>query len=148
MSPEQRNSLPFEPNQKKKKLAKKAPPSLENSQKQTAKSKASLSAIPEVVSNRMVKRMALFCGIPTALGMLSFVVSYLIVINDWFDLPSVAVVLVSMGFFGLGVVGLTYGILSTSWDEGRVGTWWGMNEFTTNLGRMTSAWRSAKENQG
>lgn len=146
MSPEQRNSLPFEPKQKKKKPEKKAPSSRENSQKQTAKSKASLSAIPEVVSNRMVKRMALFCGIPTALGMLSFVVSYLIVVNDWFDLPSVAVVLVSMGFFGLGVLGLTYGILSTSWDENRVGTWLGMNEFTTNLGRMTSAWRSAKEN--
>jgi hypothetical protein len=53
------------------------------------------------------------------------------------------VVLVSMGFFGLGVLGLSYGVLSASWDEEIPGTKLGWQEFTTNLGRMTSAWRSA-----
>ena len=93
----------------------------------------------------MIRRMALLCGIPTALGILSFVVSYLLVVNLEVELPNVAVVLVSMGFFGLGVLGLSYGVLSASWEEESPGTLLGWQEFTTNLGRLTSAWREARE---
>lgn len=102
-------------------------------------------AVPEVVSRRMVRRMAFFCGIPSAVGMSTFFVSYEIVINGWFKLPTAAVLLVSLGFFGLGVLGLTYGVLSASWDEDRLGGWLGWGEFTTNLGRMTEAWRSSRQ---
>lgn len=93
----------------------------------------------------MIKRMALFCGIPSFLGMASFLASYFIVVNDLFPLPNSAVVLVSMGFFGLGVLGLSYGVLSASWDEDEPGSRLGLSEFSTNLGRMTAAWRSAKK---
>jgi hypothetical protein len=48
-----------------------------------------------------------------------------------------------MGFFGLGVLGLSYGVLSASWDEDEPGTKFGWQEFKTNFGRMTAAWRSA-----
>jgi ABC-type dipeptide/oligopeptide/nickel transport system permease subunit len=65
--------------------------------------------------------------------------------NAWFDLPNIAVVLVSMGFFGLGVLGLTYGVLSSSWDEETPGSLWGFQEFTTNWGRMTAAWRASRQ---
>jgi hypothetical protein len=50
-----------------------------------------------------------------------------------------------MGFFGLGVIGLSYGILSASWDENREGSFWGTEEFATNFGRMITAWRTARE---
>jgi UDP-N-acetylmuramyl pentapeptide phosphotransferase/UDP-N-acetylglucosamine-1-phosphate transferase len=100
-------------------------------------------AIPEAVSKRMVRRMALLCGIPTVLGIATFFGSYFLVTNFGLKLPNPAVVLVSMGFFGLGVLGLSYGVLSASWDEEIPGTKLGWQEFTTNLGRMTSAWRSA-----
>jgi len=50
-----------------------------------------------------------------------------------------------MGLFGLGVLGLSYGLISASWDEQRVGTWWGWEEFTTNLKRIFAAWRSARQ---
>jgi hypothetical protein len=100
-------------------------------------------AIPEAVSKRMVRRMALLCGIPTVLGISTFFGSYFLVTNLGLKLPNAAVVLVSMGFFGLGVLGLSYGVLSASWDEEIPGTKLGWQEFTTNLGRMTSAWRSA-----
>jgi VIT1/CCC1 family predicted Fe2+/Mn2+ transporter len=99
-------------------------------------------AIPAVVSQRMGRRMAFFSGIPTGLGVLTFLVSYLIVTQGWFKLPNVAVLLVSMGWFGLGVVGLSYGALSASWDEERVGTRLGSAEFKTNFGRLTEAWKS------
>ncbi|MBW4657934.1 MAG: PAM68 family protein [Drouetiella hepatica Uher 2000/2452] len=102
------------------------------------------SGIPDEVSRRMVWRMALLCGIPSALGMLTFVGSYLLVIND-VDLPTYAVLLVSLGWFGLGVLGLSYGVLSASWDEEVVGSLVGWDEFTTNWGRMRANWRNNAE---
>ena len=50
-----------------------------------------------------------------------------------------------MLFLGIGVVGLSYGAISASWDEGRVGSWWGGDEFKTNFGHLREAWRSQRE---
>lgn len=114
----------------------------------TLKSKDSTQAtdaIPQVVSQRMAQRMAVFCGIPTALGMSVFFVSYWIVTHGWFKLPNVAVIFMSLGFFGLGVLGLSYGVLSASWDEAEVGSKLGWSEFKLNLGRMLAAWRAARQ---
>jgi hypothetical protein len=102
------------------------------------------SGIPEVVSRRMIKRMVLFCGIPSALGMSTFIFSYLIVSKDWIELPTYAVLLVSLGWFGLGVLGLSYGVLSASWEEDKLGSRLGIDEFKVNWGRMQDGW---KENQ-
>jgi hypothetical protein len=139
--------LPFEPRTKRKKTAKTqpAPAATEKTakkEKQKPASKESM-AIPDVVSKRMVRRMALLCGIPSILGIATFVVSYFLVTKVGLKFPHVAVVLVSMGFFGLGVLGLSYGVLSASWDEEVPGTTLGWQEFKTNWGRMTAAWRSA-----
>lgn len=101
-------------------------------------------AIPQDVSVRMVRRMAAFSGIPTTLGILTFVASYGIVSFTEFKLPNIAVVLTSMGCFGLGVLGLSYGVLSASWDEGRPGSLLGWEEFTANFSKLTNAWRSVK----
>ncbi len=105
------------------------------------------AAIPEVVSKRMVRRIALFCGIPSSLGMLTFIISYIVVSQYYFKLPSVVVFLVSLGFFGLGVLGLSYGALSASWDEDRVGSWFGWNEFRTNFARTIASWREARQKE-
>jgi len=164
----QGNRLPFEPKKKRQKSAKNTttPPEtakkpekqLQNSQKaennslETAKKSDKTPqltkeemAVPKVVSDRMARRMALLCGVPTALGMATFVLSYIIKSHHWFNLPNVAVLLVSIGFFGLGVLGLSYGVLSASWDEERVGSKLGWGEFRTNWGRMVSAWRSTRQ---
>ena len=153
MSEPSRERLPFEPRQKKKKQAKKKAPvkaeaeAAPKKEKETASSSSdpSLSAIPEVVSKRMIRRIALFCGIPTGLGVFSFFAAYWIVSRELFELPTYAVVFVSMGLFGLGVLGLSYGLFSTSWEEDRVGGWLGFDEFKLNLGRTIKAWRSAKK---
>lgn len=147
-----RERLPFEPRQTKKKTpTKKAPVKTSDTATKTGEKPKvtpspvnNTSAIPEEVSKRMIRRMALFSGIPTAMGICSFVIAYYIVINDIFDLPTVAVLLVSLGFFGLGVIGLSYGILSTSWDEGRIGSLIGAEEFGVNFGRMVQAWKSGR----
>lgn len=158
MAPEsQRNRLPFEPNKKRQKqalnsqkppeTAKKAEKAAPESAKKAEKTPVNReeTAIPKVVSDRMARRMALFCGVPTALGMVTFIVSYFIVSQGWLNLPNAAVMLVSMGFFGLGVLGLSYGVISASWDEEIVGSKLGWQQFTTNWGRMMSAWRSARQ---
>lgn len=163
----QRNRLPFEPNKKRQKPVQntsnpateatkkpdKQPPKLQKIEKKSPdivksqeprKFTKEEMAIPKIVSNRMARRMALFCGTPTALGIATFIASYVIV-SQGFKLPTVAVVLVSMGFFGLGVLGLSYGVLSASWDEEVLGSKLGWQEFTVNWGRMISAWRSTRQ---
>ncbi|HLO51795.1 MAG TPA: PAM68 family protein [Kamptonema sp.] len=141
-SPKER--LPFEPAKKTKKKPK-APPEPQvkaaEDTKQPSTERVAM-AIPEVVSKRMIRRMALFCGVPTAGGMATFIASYLVVSKGWLPLPNSAVVLLSMGFLGLGVLGLSYGVLSASWDEENPGSKLGWEEFTTNFGRMRAAWRS------
>jgi hypothetical protein len=142
--------LPFEPVQTRKKAVKKTTAKPDEtverkSANATAANSQASAGIPEVVSRRMVRRIALFTGIPTGLGMLTFVVSYWIVSHHWLDLPNVAVLFVSMGFLGLGVLGLTYGALSASWDEDRLGSWHGWGEFTINFSRMRESWRSVQK---
>lgn len=117
------------------------------SSKPTSKKSRQTAAIPDIVSKRMARRMAVFCGIPTSLGMATFIVSYIVVTKGIFKLPNVAVLLVSMGFFGLGVLGLSYGLLSSSWDEERTGSLLGFEEFRTNFGRITAAWKDARNQQ-
>jgi len=147
--PSNRNRLPFERKSKKKKVEKKPPQggtaAIESSGDKQKKSRPKVdNGIPEVVSRRMVKRMALFSGIPTGMGMMSFVLFYLVVSRDWFEVPTYAVFAISLLFFGLGVVGLSYGIFSTSWED-EPGSFWGWPEFRLNLGRTIDVWRNAQK---
>jgi hypothetical protein len=146
--------LPFEPvptRQKPSKLPATTPVKPNEEVQSAAKSAkarsgraSTASAIPEVVSRRMVSRAALYCGVPSVLALLTFVVSYLAIANDVFHPPTAAVLLVSLGFFGLSVLGLSYGPLSASWDEERVGNLLGWNDFKLNFGRLRDSWRAAK----
>ncbi|WP_421654692.1 PAM68 family protein [Leptothermofonsia sp. ETS-13] len=147
--PASEKRLPFEPAQNRKKPPKKAASTVTINAKDDSSDAKSVArkaaAIPEVISRRMARRMAFFCGIPTSLGMLTLVISYIVISQHWYKLPHVAVLLINMGFFGLGVLGLSYGALSASWDEDRLGSWFGWQEFRTNFARLTTSWRSTKE---
>ncbi|MBN3880754.1 MAG: photosystem II biosynthesis protein [Nostoc sp.] len=147
----ERSRLPFEPNKKRQKPAKTqskpaAQPSesVKQAEKKVVYTKQEM-AIPQVVSQRMIRRVAGFCGVPTALGISALVVSYLLAIYSDIRLPPIAVLLVNMGLFGLGVLGITYGVLSASWDEEKVGSLLGLGEFNTNWGRMVAAWRETRQ---
>lgn len=138
-----KDQIPFEPNSGKKSKKNQASTSpLKNPEPQ--KLQSSSDRIPPEVNKRLVKRAALFCGIPTSLGFVTFIASYIIVVKKWADLPNSAVVLVSMGFLGIGVLGLSYGVISASWDENRVGHWWGWQEFKQNFGYLRAAWKAQK----
>ena len=153
----QRGRLPFEPrNNNKKSKPEKTPPAASTTkakQKRQATSRNSrpnsnLSAIPDVVSKRMGRRMAVFCGIPSALGMSSLFICYWLKIKEIVELPPYFAFAVSFGFLGLGVLGLSYGLFSASWDEDRAGTVFGSDEFKLNLGRTWDAWKSSKKADG
>ncbi len=153
MSAESEDSrLPFEPQKKRQKPAKaKATPVTKSKespvQKDGKKSRLTKEevAIPKVVSQRMVKRVVGFCGVPTFLGISTLVANYLLVSFTDIKLAPIAVLLVNLGFFGLGVLGISYGVLSASWDEGREGGLLGWQEFTVNWGRMVAAWRENRQ---
>jgi hypothetical protein len=143
--------LPFEPNKKRQKPPKKQTKPIAQPQKSVNQSDKKQSytkeemAIPKVVSQRMVRRVAGFCGVPTALGILTLIVSYLLAVYSDIKLAPIAVLLANMGLFGLGVLGITYGVLSASWDEERSGSLLGVGEFSTNWGRMVGAWRETRQ---
>lgn len=101
--------------------------------------------IPDGVSRRMVRRMAVFSGVPSVLGMLTFVVSYVVITQGIYDLPNAAVVGTSLTFLILGGLGLSYGLLSASWIEDEVGSLLGVEQFPTNFSRMREAWKGARK---
>ncbi len=96
--------------------------------------------IPEAVSQRMIRRVALFCGIPSFLGMSSFVANYFLITGDVVDLPPYFTLIETLTCFGLGFVGISYGVLSASWEP-HPGSALGWSEFRTNLGTLTQQWR-------
>jgi hypothetical protein len=100
--------------------------------------RADSGAIPEAVSRRMLRRMAVLSGAPVLLGVGIFFLAYYLQSNQIVAFPPVAVLLVTMGCFGLGVLGLTYGVLSASWDT-EPGSLLGLSEFKLNFGRVMDA---------
>ncbi|WP_138497488.1 PAM68 family protein [Nostoc sp. PA-18-2419] len=147
----ERERLPFEPNKKRQKPLKTStksaatPQQPSNQADQKRPYTKEEMAIPKVVSQRMVRRVAVFCGVPTALAIGTLIVSYLLAIYFNIKLAPIAVLLVNMGLFGLGVLGITYGVLSASWDEERAGSLFGLSEFGTNWGRMLAVWRETRQ---
>ena len=151
-SDSERGRLPFEPRKNKTNKPKKAAPEAakqpEKKPRSTSRSSrpnSNLSAIPDVVSKRMGRRMAIFCGIPSVLGMSSLFIFYWLKVKEVVELPPYLAFAVSFGFLGLGVLGLSYGLFSASWDEERAGSAWGADEFKVNLGRTKDAWKASKE---
>lgn len=95
----------------------------------------------------MLGRMVVFSGVPSLLGLVTFPLSYLVITQGWFELPNAAVVVVSLGMLGLGALGLSYGILSASWDEADTGSTLGWREFQLNFARVSEGWRNRKQSK-
>ncbi|MDF5708370.1 MAG: PAM68 family protein [Nostoc sp. S4] len=147
----ERARLPFEPNKKRQKPVKTqtkpaaTPQQPSNQADRKPPYTKEEMAIPKAVSQRMVRRVAVFCGVPTALAISTLIVSYLLAIYLNIKLAPIAVLLVNMGLFGLGVLGITYGVLSASWDEETAGSLFGLSEFGTNWGRILAVWRETRQ---
>lgn len=99
--------------------------------------------IPDVVANRMARRIAVASGVPSLLGMGVFVVSYLLVSRQMLDIPPGVTLLASGGLFLLGVLGLSYGVLSSSWET-EPGTLLGTEQIGLNVGRLRQSVRAMR----
>lgn len=137
-------------NKKKAKSAPKLSAKASKSKKKQKKAKgkkrdAPSSVIPKVVSNRMLRRVGIFSGIPTLLAFLTIPASYFITEQGWVEFPSTVVLFISVTCLGLGLVGVSYGIISASWDEELKGSALGISEFKLNIGRIQERRRIQKE---
>ena len=122
---EKRDPLPFEPRRA-------APEASRN------------KAIPREVANRMARRVAIATGVPSLMGMAVFVISYLVVSRGILDVPPSITLLGSGFFFLLGLVGLSYGVLSASWEP-QPGTFLGLEHLKPNLQRLRSSIKAQKQ---
>ena len=122
---EKRDPLPFEP--------RRAAPEASRNQ-----------AIPKEVANRMARRVAIATGVPSLMGMAVFVISYLVVSRGILDVPPGITLLGSGFFFLLGLVGLSYGVLSASWEP-QPGTLLGLEHLKPNLQRLRSSIKAQKQ---
>ena len=101
------------------------------------------SQIPEAVSRRMARRIGLSTGLPTLLGMLVFVASYFLVSRRLIDIPPVVTLGLSGGFFLLGLIGLSYGVLSASWEDAP-GSLLGLEQIGLNLNRLKASLKAGR----
>jgi hypothetical protein len=99
--------------------------------------------IPDAVANRMARRIAIATGVPTVLGMGVFIASYLLVSRSILDIPPALTLVSSGACFLLGVVGLSYGVLSASWEDAP-GSLLGREQIGVNMARLRSSIRSMR----
>lgn len=88
--------------------------------------------IPEIVTNRMIGRMGFTVGVPLFLGLLFFPFFYYLKVGLKIDVPTWVPFIVSFVFFGTALFGVSYGIVSSSWDPLREGSLLGWNEAQKN----------------
>jgi len=100
--------------------------------------------IPEAVANRMVRRIAISTGTPTVLGMGVFVASYLLVSRGVADIPPGLTLVGSGAFFLLGLLGLSYGVLSASWEDAP-GSLLGIEQIGVNISRVRASVRAMRQ---
>jgi len=100
--------------------------------------------IPEAVSNRMARRIAIATGVPTVMGMGVFIGSYLLVTRHIAEVPTGVTLAASGGCFLLGVLGLSYGVLSASWEDAP-GTVLGNEQIGVNISRLRSSLKAMRQ---
>ena len=109
--------------------------------------KKSQSVIPQVVSNRMIKRALIFTGIPTVLSFAILPLSLVARNQELFDLPPTVVFAGSLGCLAIGFVGITFSLLSASWDEDVPGSLLGIRELKLNWSRFQETRKANQEQQ-
>ena len=103
------------------------------------------SGIPKYVANRMARRIAFTTGVPTLSGMGVFIGSYFLISKGIAEI-SPTLTLVSSAFcFLIGLLGLSYGILSASWDV-KAGSLLGFENIKPNINRIKDAYKISQKN--
>mgnify|MGYP001168101086 FL=1 len=102
------------------------------------------SGIPKYVANRMARRIAFTTGIPTISGMGVFIGSYFLISKGIADISPTLTLVSSAICFLVGLLGLSYGILSASWDF-NPGSFLGFENIKPNINRMKDAFKTSQK---
>ena len=109
-----------------------------------SKSTNKKSGIPSYVANRMARRIAFTTGIPTLSGMGVFIGSYFLISKGIADISPTVTLVSSALCFLVGLLGLSYGILSASWDF-NPGSFLGFENIKPNINRMKDAFKTSQK---
>lgn len=98
--------------------------------------------IPQVVFDRMVRRILVAVGMPMAGGVGLLYVMSVLKENGIWDVPVWLPFASTLLSFGTSALGIAYGTLSTSWDPDREGSVFGWAEVTKNWPKL---WEEERE---
>lgn len=94
----------------------------------------------------MGKRMLPFVGIPLFGSFASFIGFWYMAVYRDMEFQPALVATTSFVFLAIGLLGITYSVLSASWDDDREGSGLGIDEFKTNIGSLKEGLARTKEN--
>ena len=100
--------------------------------------------IPSYVANRMARRIAFTTGIPTLSGMGVFIGSYFLISKGIADISPTITLVSSAICFLVGLLGLSYGILSASWDFSP-GSFLGFENIKPNISRIKDSIKTSQK---
>jgi len=103
------------------------------------------TAIPKEIANRMARRVAITSGFPTISGMSVFIISYVVVSRGIADIPPAITLISSAACFLVGLLGLSYGILSASWEDAS-GSLLGIENIRPNIGKVVDTFKALTQN--
>jgi len=104
------------------------------------------AVIPEKVAQRMGKRLLPFVGVPLIGGMGLFVGFWYMATYQDMEFQPALVAASTIGLLAIGLVGITYSIMSASWDEDREGSFLGTDEFSKNVDNIKEGLSRSREN--
>mmetsp|Transcript_10423 Transcript_10423/g.14727 ORF Transcript_10423/g.14727 Transcript_10423/m.14727 type:complete len:274 (+) Transcript_10423:166-987(+) len=107
---------------------------------------AGAAAIPEKVAMRMGKRMLPFVGIPLFGGMGAFVAFWYFATYRDLEFQPALVAVTTIVLLAFGLLGITYSMMSASWDPEREGSALGFDEFSRNVNNLKEGLSRSKEN--
>mmetsp|Transcript_16520 Transcript_16520/g.45752 ORF Transcript_16520/g.45752 Transcript_16520/m.45752 type:complete len:290 (-) Transcript_16520:460-1329(-) len=104
------------------------------------------AAIPERVAQRMGKRMLPFVGVPLFGGMAVFVGFWYMATYRDLEFEPALVAASTIVILVVGLLGITYSVMSASWDEDREGSFLGGDEFQKNVDSIKDGLSRSREN--
>jgi len=104
------------------------------------------AVIPERVAQRMGKRMLPFVGVPLFGVMGAFITFWYLATYKNYEFQPALVAFSTIGILGAGLLGITYSVMSASWDENEDGSALGVDEFKKNLGSIKDGLKRTREN--
>ncbi len=104
------------------------------------------AVIPEKVAQRMGARMLPFVGIPLFGVMAAFVTFWYLATYKNYEFQPALVAFTTIAIMGAGLLGITYSVMSASWDEDEDGSALGVDEFKKNFGSIQDGLKRTRDN--